>query len=289
MSVFGAGRGNVQRDPIELALFGNEADRVYQIDNSDAKGQGFASVSLSGALPFEIQAFDAFAVGATVRYLQGLGYLEVQSATGSLVTQQFGMRLDGDGEVRRAEGGSGFSLDFGASVVLNKQWSAGFSLINLGKISWNDNARDISGTMGVDSLRASDLSDVQDFDDLFNPEDQEQSLESFSSSIPTLIRAGVARRSDRWLAALDWEQGLNSSAGSTTRPRISTGGEYLVNSWLPIRGGISIGGREGITYALGFGLGRKLIVFDLALRLRRGTVPNTASGIGVSTELKLGF
>ena len=289
VNVFGAARGRLQKDPVELVLFGNEPDRVYRVDDSDGKGQGIWNLSFSGAYPLQTDAFDEFALGMTLRLMNGIGFLEVLNAKGTLTTQERGMKLEGDGRVKRAEGGSGFSVDLGAAAVLNRRWSAGVSLVHLGSMSWDKEAFENTGTMGADSLKVTDIIDVETFDDLFNPVDQERALSSFSTSLPTTLRLGLSRQTDRSLLALDWEQGLNSSPGSTTRPRISVGGEVLAASWLPVRAGLSLGGRNRTTFTFGFGLGRRRISFDWALRIRKGVIPNAASGVGMATELKLGF
>ncbi len=286
---FGSARGRFPKDPVDLILFGNEPDRVYTVDDTEGKGQAIWNLSVSGAYPIEVEGLKAFSVGMTVRYLRGEGYFELQNAQGSLVTQTTGWKLEGSALARRAEGGSGFSVDFGAAVELRDGVTVGLALIHLGTMSWNEDAREHSGSVGTDSLDVEDLVDVEEFEDLFSPVAQERVLNSFGTSLPTILRAGIAGKTKRFLLAVDWEQGLNNSPGSTTRPRFAVGAEYLLAGWLPLRAGLSLGGRNRTSFTAGFGLGVKPVAFDLALRVRKGVVPRAAGGAGFALELKVGF
>jgi len=288
-NAFGAGRGRFPKDPVALALFGNEADRVYRVDHAEGKAQAVWNLSVSGAYPLRVRRIKALSVGMTVRYLRGIAYFEVQDLQGSLTSLDAGWQLVGSTRARRAEGGDGFSIDLGAAADLNGIWTAGMALIQVGNMSWNRDAVENTGSVFTDSLSVTDLTDVNEFEDLFNPTDEERSVGSFGAALPTILRVGVARRTDRMLLALDWEQGLNNAPGGTTRPRISAGIEYLVTGWLPVRTGFSAGGRNKTSFSFGFGLGQRTVALDVALRLRKGIIPNAASGAGVATELKLGF
>ena len=289
INLFGSARGQLPRDPVELMLFGNEGDRTYRIDSADGKGQAAWNLSLSRAFALSLEGVETSAVGITVRYLRGIGYFEVQNGQGTLVTHDRGIRLEGSSLARRAEGGTGFAVDIGFGAELDARWTVGGALVHLGRIWWNKDAREHRGSMQTDSLKVEDLADVEEFDDLFNTVDDEQSLGSFQGGLPTTLRLGVARRTSRSVFGADWEQGLSNAPGVTTRPRIALGFEYLLVRWLPVRAGISLGGRSKTSFSAGFGLGGKRIAFDLAVRVRKGIVPRSASGAGLAAELKLGF
>ena len=205
------------------------------------------------------------------------------------MTSDAGLILEGSAEARRAEGGSGFSLDLGLAAGVSDLWSVGVSVVQIGKMSWSKDARELSGSIRTDSLKVEDLVEVEEFNDLFNPTDNERVVDSFSAVLPTTLRVGAARTSGRSVLAFDWEQGLNNGPGATTKARLSMGGEYKLTPWLPLRAGVSLGGRIRRAYTVGFGLGEKRVAFDLALRVRKGIVLNGAVGLGVSTELRLGF
>ncbi len=66
------------------------------------------------------------------------------------------------------------------------------------------------------------------------------------------------------LVAVDYNQGLTGTFGSSTNPRVSLGMEYKPWSVLPLRAGVSFGGIEaGVNVA--FGVGFHFGVFDLDL------------------------
>ncbi len=64
-----------------------------------------------------------------------------------------------------------------------------------------------------------------------------------------------------WTLACDYNQGLVEAAGAARLGRFSTGLEFRPWKFLPLRTGISVGGTDDFTFALGFGL--HFGVFDL--------------------------
>ncbi len=289
VTAFGAGRARFPRDPLELALFGNERDRVYNVADTEGKAQAAWSISFSAGHPIRRRGSRVVSVGVTVRYLRGLGFFELQDAQGTLVTLDSGWQLEGSSLARRAEGGRGFSFDLGLAAQLGREWSAGISILQIGRLSWDKNARENRGQMFAGAIQVQDIADVEEFDDLFNAEDQERRLDSFSTSLPTTVRIGISKKTKLSLFNVDWQHGLNDAPGSTTQSRLSVGSEYKMTGWFPVRAGISVGGGRPTSYSAGFGIGVKLIAFDVALRLRDGIVPNRAGGGGLAAELKFGF
>lgn len=289
LKTLGVGFGQLPKDSIELILFGNNPGRVYQVNDFNLKGQGVWSLSFSGAYPLETGVFDEFSLGLTFRLVNGIRFLEVINAKGMLTTNDQGLKIEGDALVKQAKGGNGFSIDFGAATNFNAFLSAGVSLINLGSITWDKEASENRGKVGGDYLKVTDILDVKQFSDLFDPVSQEQRLTSFSRSLPTLLRLGFAWKTDRILLAVDWEKGLTKLSRPLFRSRISAGGEYKMRFWLPIRGGLSFGGRDKRMFTFGFGLGSHRILFDFAVAIRKSILLNSATAVGMSSELKLGF
>ena len=285
-TAFSAGRA---RDPLELALFGNEFDRVYNVKDTEGKGQAALSISVSAGHPLHRKGSRVVSVGVTARYLRGLGFFELQDARGSLVTLDSGWDLEGFSLARRAEGGRGFSFDLGMAAQLSREWTAGVSVLHVGRLSWDKDARENRGQMLATGIQVEDIADVEEFDDLFNAEDQERKIESFRTSLPTTVRIGISKQAAGGLFAMDWQKGLNNATGSTTQSRLSVGIEHKVTGWFPVRAGVSFGGDRPTSYSAGFGIGVKLIALDVAFRLRDGIVPNRAGGGGLAAELKLGF
>jgi len=288
-SAVAAGHGRVDRDPLELLLFGNEPDSVYRLEDTAGRTHAMWQVAVSWAYPVETKKVKSLGVGITARYHRGLGYYEVGQVRGEMVSLDTGWRVEGDARARRAEGGTGFSVDIGLAAELDDKWTLGVSLANVGSVTWNKKARANNGSITADSLRVRDLTEAEAFEDLFDPVDESLALQAFSASVPTVVRAGMAWKDRRLLLAFDWEQGVRRAPGATLRPRVSAGAEVQVTGWHAVRSGVSVGGRDGTVFAFGLGFGRKPVSLDVGACLRGSVIPNAASGTGLSADLKLGF
>ena len=283
----GAGDAAIPKEPFEIFLFGNTFNDTTSLGDVEGEGWALASIALSGARPLYIASlapiFDEFTVGGTVKILKGFGYGKVLKSEGTLSILEEGIKIAG------AEGGTGFALDLGVAATRDR-WTFGGSLINLfGTVSWNKDTEEVRGKIFVDSLTVTKISDVEEFEDLFDRSDTTIVIDSFDSNFPTILRLGAAYQYSKLLWAVDYEQGFSDEPGSTTTPRISGGAEFRPLTWLPLRGGISIGGKSNFDLGLGLGFGRKLVTFDLAIVQRGGATPNQANGINFSMELKVGI
>jgi len=144
---------------LELLFYGNgrrpNMDMTFNVEVFGVNELGFTF-----AVPY-----DRFALGATVKYLQGLFYFGVDpdSSRANLVTSDYHLYGSGKYLFRFGVGGSGIGLDLGFVTKEYNGFRAGVSLINaLGVIEWNKQGlmRDI--VAGPDGSMATD-------DDLFNP------------------------------------------------------------------------------------------------------------------------
>ncbi len=297
----GAGDAAIPKEPFEIFLFGNTFNDTTSLGDVEGEGWALASIALSGARPLYIASlapiFDEFTVGGTVKILKGFGYGKVLKSEGTLSILEEGIKIAGaeggtdSAEViaQIAQGGTGFALDLGVAATRDR-WTFGGSLINLfGTVSWNKDTEEVRGKIFVDSLTVTKISDVEEFEDLFDRSDTTIVIDSFDSNFPTILRLGAAYQYSKLLWAVDYEQGFSDEPGSTTTPRISGGAEFRPLTWLPLRGGISIGGKSNFDLGLGLGFGRKLVTFDLAIVQRGGATPNQANGINFSMELKVGI
>ena len=144
---------------LELLFYGNgkrpELDMTFNLEVFGINELGFTF-----AIPY-----DYFAIGVTVKYLQGLFYfgIDPDSSRASLVTSDYHVYGSGKYLFRFGVGGSGLGLDLGFVTKEYNGFRAGIGLINaLGVIEWNKQGlmKDLvagpDGTMGTD-------------DDVFNP------------------------------------------------------------------------------------------------------------------------
>ena len=291
--VVASGQVVLPRTPIEILLYGNEFDRSYGLEDLDGEGWAALSLSFSGAQILQPGAlkkhFDLFAVGGTLKILRGFAYGDLVTSEAEIYTGRD--RVDGGGEIvtHEARGGSGLALDLGVAGRTRKGWTVGVSVIHaFGGISWSNEVKERTNSFEMDSLNVSNMVEVEYVEDLIDTEETTRDLDTFTSDLPGILRLGLAREWAKLLWAIDYEQGFSESAGVSTTPRFSSGLEYRPQTWLTLRGGLSLGGqRPRVNTALGLGLGGKAFTLDLAVINRGGIFPGGSKGIGIALDTKI--
>jgi hypothetical protein len=261
LSGIGAAEINLGRAPMELLLQGNTLADTVDVNDMYGEGYGLASLNFSyGRLVYK-NVDRQLSVGGTFHYLHGFGYEEIIELNGEAVTMSTGFEGEGSLVARTATAGSGIALDLGAALKVNKDYTVGVALNNfLSVIKWSKNTKEHRFTFEFDTLNVGNMGS----DSIITSTDTTIDIGSFSSHLPSSIKAGLAKTTGSFLWAVDWEQGFRRAAGSSATPRISTGGEYRPLGFLPLRAGFAIGGKQGTTYAGGFGLDISAFYLDLA-------------------------
>ncbi len=284
VSALGAAEINMSRTAMELLLNGNSFAESIDLSGVYGEGYGFGALNFSYGRNLYKSYDRQLAAGATFRYLRGYGYEEVVEANGELVTLASG--FDGHGSLvsRTASGGSGYSLDLGAALQINKNYTVGATIFNfMSHVKWRDKTEEHRYTFAFDTVTMVNMSD----DSLFTSTDTTVPISAFTSHLPSVIKVGLAKTQGTLLWAVDWEQGFKRAAGSSAIPRLSTGGEYRLLSFLPIRAGFGVGGKQGTTYAGGLGLDFALVHLDLAAA--NFNAISGSSGKGLNLAVNAGF
>lgn len=275
------------RDLADLLLNGNELDRVYEIGNSDGDGWAVTSFAVSVGFPLTVPIFQEFAVGASLKYLRGLGYGEVQEAYTNVRTTIEGLEGDGRFVVDFAEGGSGLAIDLGAAARLNDTWSLSFSLKDVvNYVNWSTDPQRFVYAFVLDSLTA-ERAESSDLDSLFRDTDETVDIDPFSSALPRKMRIGVARTTGMITLAVDYVQGFRTAAGTSATPLLAAGGELRALPWLPLRGGLALGGKEGFSTALGFGVDVGLMAWNFGATAKGGVFSGRGLGLAFDWLLRL--
>lgn len=278
-----SGRGTsdlmLPKDPIETLFFGNEINDTVLL--SDSEGEAFASVDLGlsyGGLIW-MKGEKEILWGISGRYIRGLIYQEVTESRGEIFTLETGINGSGHFAVRSAHGGKGYGLDLGLNFKRSQRWSFGLCFANvINRIRWDRDTEERGYTVVIDSLLAEDF----DTDSLVIDESYTKPISPFSTRIPTVMRAGVAYQGKRTLLTFDLETGFGEGMGVSKKLRVSGGAEYTLSRLLDVRGGVSIGGNQGITVAsgVGFKLGRYSL--DAGIALKKGLWPTKSKGISLA-------
>ena len=272
------------KDPIKLLFFGNELSETLRIGNADAEACASWDIGLSYGRSILKRNEKQLFCGGNIRIIRGMVYQKVERTEGKLLTLETGINGDGDFAVKSAEGGKGYALDLGFAMKYKQAWTFGISLFNLlHQIKWDRDTKEKGYQFSVDSLLAENF----DADSLVTEVSYTREIDPFVTRAPTLMRLGAAHQGKRLLWGLDLATGFDQGMGVSKKVRACWGAEYRILSWLDILGGISIGGKEGITLAngLGFNLGKYHL--DAGMANHRGLWPTKSKG--VSLAISSGF
>lgn len=293
---------NLPKQLFELILFGNETNKVYDLNDMDMKFWYLRNYTLSYAKDLSNlfpDAFRSFTAGITMKYVQGMFYAGVDKMNTTFETQNdynilvngnsrlliaaspnFGIKYDFEDSTITKDSkiglfntpaGNGFGVDLGFHSDLNKAWSIGFALTDLGSINWNKETVEYKAT---GSYVLENITDKDIGDSLGNAITGEGNYTgAFSTSLATAMKLGVGFKLDQFLKGnfpgklfieLNYQQGFNNMPANSTKPRFSLGTEYAPIDWFNLRSGISVGGFDNFNWAFGFGFDSGLLDFDFA-------------------------
>jgi len=242
----------------------------------------------------------------------GGAYGEVLESDGSLVSY-FNDPVGGTGtdinpELIAQHGlGFGFGLDLGvAGVTRDRKTTFSVGLLNLlDTMSWSYESQQRRFFFIANELTLPKFLDKEDISEVLdNPKDmngkviwhEKLSENSFSRSLPALLRVGAAHQLMPELTLVgNWDQAFSEGFGRRTTPRISGGAEYRPTPWLPLRLGVSVGGRASSSN-IGFGFGPfnfphvELRFLNFGVGTRGGLLPMGLKGFylsGTVLEVKM--
>jgi hypothetical protein len=319
ISDFAGGRFVIPAALPDLALNGNQLDKVYNFKDAELSSSWMRYYSLSYAreLPeIEQTFFDKISVGASVKMVQGFYYVGFDKSNSSIVTgsdfnivakgdqvinaafsPDFNMKYDFDstsGQGSKNVGpfpkpaGTGFGFDFGVAAQM-KEMRFSLALTDVGSVTWDQHPVRYTSTGSATINDVSNQDQVQSLGDSLKGKGEY--ISSFSTSLPTALRLGASYLFDsddddvpgKLLVALDYNQGFNSIVGNTTKPRVSVGADWGLTGALNIRTGLSFGGLDGFNWAFGLGLDTGLIQFNFATTDMQSAIsPNSAKRLSFS-------
>jgi hypothetical protein len=273
-------------------FFGNPPGSEFDLSQSHAEMVWTREYALSYARSLPTLPFlRTLQVGASLKLIHGLSYFKMEQFDAYLHTSPIGV-LNGQidvftrsagydptsekfGETFKAfpaPAGLGYGLDLGVAAEVTDMLRLGLSITDIGSIDWKrENRENVThGSIRLDNPL--DPTQKDSLDNALRGESREGS--PFSTSLPTSLNLGAAfdlkalpfvRRLilGELTVAADLHQGLIRSASGSVLTRGSLAFEYRPVWFLPIRSGVSVGGAEGTTFAVG--LGFHFGVFDLDL------------------------
>ncbi|MEK7774618.1 MAG: DUF5723 family protein [Candidatus Zixiibacteriota bacterium] len=284
-TVNAAADANLSKDIIDLVLNGNQFGQTISLTGSYSEALAYATAGLSYGKTIHTIGSRQLAVGATFKYLRGLGIERILENEGAVTTGEFGYQGDGHLAVQTAEGGTGYAVDLGVSVKLSKAYTAGLVVKNaMSAITWDNNPEEHGFLFSFDTLTLDNMD--QDFvvtDDYSIP------IASFKTSLPPVASLGLAKTSGSLVWGVDWEQGIKSQPGTSTKPRLSAGVEWSPIGILPLRAGYSTGGNRNSGLSFGTGLDLAVFYFDIAAVAGSGGTMNSAKGMTMAVSTGFTF
>lgn len=296
---------------IDLALYGNPIDKVYNFNDLDINFSWLRNYNITYArdLPFVFpKVFKQFSLGLSLKIVQGFAYTRVEKVNTTFTTTaqneivgdanilaftafspDFGIKYDFESIEKQSSysffpkaAGSGTGFDIGIATVLSEKVKVGLAITDIGSMTWDKGTAQFvsSGNFKIDDILDSKQTDTLKHAFI----GEAMPIGSFTSKLPTALRLGVSYQfygsqdSSGYLLSLDYNQGLNEEPGNTLTPRVSLGGEWNPGRWWPyLRGGFSFGGLVGFTWAIGGGVGLGPAKLDIAITdFQNAIAPNSA-------------
>ena len=283
LEVLGKGMGLVPKEIVELSLRGNLKDE-YRFERGDADAFSAIKTSFAGAFPITLKRyFNELGVGFSLNYYRGLAMAELLDVEGVFYTGEEYIMSYMEVEGRKAEGGYGFSIDLGAAGVIRDKFTVGLALRNvLGSIKWNRNTEAVFLNFEVDSVKIDNLDDIES-----NSSDTTYAIDPFSTRLPFDFHLGVSYLlSEQVLLSLDLEQAFTKRLGYSDQGQLALGVQYSPITSIPLRAGMSFGGKWGYKLGLGFGLHFGFFNLDLAYSMHRALWPAYSKGISIAANIK---
>lgn len=263
----------------DFMFFGNEPGKAFDFSKTHVSSSWTRDYSLTVAQEFRLYRRIPILVGASLKLVHGYAYFGVDRFNSSFVTDPETYEVRGKADmVARYAGtsdwigsnndfhyslfptpvGAGFGVDLGAHVKLTRMFSAGFSLVDLGSVSWDRGAHEISAN---EDFVIDDLSSTEQVDEIQSRlNGTEYDIPSFSTPLPSaMIISGVLslpnipRRGKNWHFTFAYRQGFNDVSGNSTSPRFGVGTEIELLYNVAFRFGVNVGGVEPVIFGAGVG------------------------------------
>lgn len=308
------GAARIPREYARLLLYGNLPGSAFDLDGLALQGYWMRRYGLSYGQYLPSPSFLKWlAAGVAMKLVQGYGYYELHTGATRLRTASDGSisgvvpwfaRWTAANSLSRPmdnlfqnPAGYGVGFDIGVAAGVEDFLTFGASVTNIGSIRWS---RDVNQRSADSALTTRDPDVYRKVFALLNQSDGTGSASPFSSSLPSLLRVGVAAQIDRIpgsgmlpgqvLFGVEYAQAVGPRSPLSYQTRFSFGLEYRPIIWLPIRTGVALSGSTGSHIAFGFGLNFRTFDLDVAtediLLLLEGTRHSTGSvGIGMRVHV----
>ncbi len=282
----GAATGNLPREIVELAFFGNTMGETISTGLAEGEALAHADLNLAYGYRFGKYGWGELTAGINLKYIYGIACIDVSRSGTSLTTSSGGIDADGSVQIRSSTGGRGMGLDAGIAAKVGEKWTLSAGIRNAAStIKWTRETKITEYLFTVEALNAETAGDST----TIVSEEIERPVDSFNSSLAPQISLGAARLCGDFLMSADLKLGLKEGAGISTKPQTALGAEYKGIGFLPLRAGISHGGFHGTSMGLGFGLMLSAFHIDFAWASSGTLLPSLHDGFSLAVSSGLDF
>lgn len=250
------------------------------LDGSHLRASWYREFNFSYGLPLVRNEDLELDLGAGVKYLLGIGIVDISSANGAAtgftaITPALG--IDPESMERRPDApslartflaprsaGRGFGMDLGIAMRIRNKWKLGASVCNIGSINWTGNVY----TAGQGSLIDLATAGLQNYNLINGLQDfvtntgilHWEEARSTRRALPSTGRIGAGLTAGQWLElGIEVVAPLNDEPGGLPAAAFGIGGDIRPMPWLQLSTGFSAGGGYalkmpvGITFIAGNG------------------------------------
>lgn len=257
---------NADRELFELALFGNQLNRGYKLE--DLGGEQYALLDAGVAIAYEFQQdrIKGLYGGIGFHFYLGQHLDKVVDAVGELKATD--SLLTGYGAVQRVNSKQGDGIGFDLSMLadINDKWSLGVALKQIGgSITWVvDEAKLDAFEVDSAGVIVDSLDDDGYVKRAFRSSTTSIAGGSIESKIPAILElSGRYQLAPRTLLLSTFRARFEESAQGKAGAEIALGGEYSATKVLLLRAGLGTGGPLGTRISAGGGVRTKHYDFDL--------------------------
>ncbi len=280
------GKASIDKKILELVFNGNTIGDTMDISNAYGTGIARMDFNLSYARELKRLGWGVVNWGINLKYIYGLRYANVEEASAYVATTLSGIDSEGAIQLKTSSGGSGFGIDLGLSAEYRQEWIFSLAVTNIiSTINWSKDNKLNTYVFVWENLTAENSDDGS----VITSDDIEEPIGSFSESLPPELALGAATKHKSLLLSFDFKQGLKDQGRVSTTPQISLGCEAGFFKSIPLRAGLSVGGAEGSSAAVGFGLNIKSFFIDFAYMATGSLIPIGGKGMGLAISSGLNF
>jgi hypothetical protein len=285
-----AGKVRIPDDLTAILLFGNDFNRTYDMGDLTAESMAIVDVGLGFGYRFEQEQIPDLLLGAGFHYYRGLYLASVAEREGHLTFTESNFTGSSMVHSVTAQRGDGVGFDLGSYAVLSKRWEVGLALRQLAaRLAWQVDQNSLV-TFYTDStgIIADSLDDPDYVERALHYSDTSYSGGAIETRLPAIIQMN-ARYNARpnWTVLGDVQILTQESAWGRAGIQAGVASEYRLRRFLPLYGGLSLGGPWKVQLGVGTGLRFRHYELDLGGTWVGGMFYGARGlGFGLSQRLK---